>query len=248
MAVEEVRRLQRYGLTKGELERYSTAILRDSAQLAEQANKVGACMQASMHACICTRRTCRRSHGPVWRRMCVSYRHPPLAMIGRGGLSCGVWCARDYILVLQLTTPHPTPPCFNLCASIFVCLSQVPSLDTLNFVMESLACGHTVMGHREAHEAMVAVAASVSLEEINTLARYGTACVLLCCCNAFCGSVLPLYCCLQLWTSGGRSPALREGSLIKSFGAVLCMRVLHATCVPKSLSSTCRCTLQMHAY
>jgi len=86
VAVEEVRRLQRYGLTKGELERYSSAILRDSAQLAEQANKV-------------------------------------------------------------------------------------PSLDTLNFVMESLACGHTVMGHREAHEAMCAVAATVTLEEINSLAR-----------------------------------------------------------------------------
>ena len=27
-------------------------------------------------------------------------------------------------------------------------------MDTLNFVMESLACGHTVMGHRDAHLAM----------------------------------------------------------------------------------------------
>ena len=61
--VQESRRLQRHGLTHGEFERYREAILRDSSQLAEQANKI-------------------------------------------------------------------------------------PSLDTLNFVMESLACGHTVMGHR----------------------------------------------------------------------------------------------------
>lgn len=61
-AVQEMRRLQRHGLTQGELDRYRQAILLDSAQLAQQANKV-------------------------------------------------------------------------------------PSLDTLNFVMESLACGSTVMGH-----------------------------------------------------------------------------------------------------
>lgn len=44
-------------------------------------------------------------------------------------------------------------------------------MDTLNFVMESLACGHTVMGHRDAHAAMVAVADTVTLEEVNALAR-----------------------------------------------------------------------------
>lgn len=86
VAVQEMRRMQRHGLTPGELDRYRQAILRDSAQLAEQANKI-------------------------------------------------------------------------------------PSVDTLNFVMESLACGHTVMGHRDAHAAMVAVADTVTLEEVNALAR-----------------------------------------------------------------------------
>jgi len=86
IGVQEIRRMQRHGLTNGELVRYREAILRDSSQLAEQANKI-------------------------------------------------------------------------------------PSLDTLNFVMESLACGHTVMGHRDAHEAMSQVAETITLEEINALAR-----------------------------------------------------------------------------
>ncbi|GLC34133.1 hypothetical protein PLESTB_000841000 [Pleodorina starrii] len=86
VAVQEMRRMQRHGLTQGEFDRYRQAILRDSAQLAEQANKI-------------------------------------------------------------------------------------PSVDTLNFVMESLACGHTVMGHRDAHEAMNAVANTVELWEVNALAR-----------------------------------------------------------------------------
>eukprot|EP00798_Chlamydomonas_sp_ICE-L_P027064 gene27064-2297_t len=76
VGVQEVRRMQRHGLTKGELDRYRTAILRDSAQLAEQANKI-------------------------------------------------------------------------------------PS---------SLACGHSVMGHKDAHKSMVAVAETISMEDINALA------------------------------------------------------------------------------
>lgn len=86
IGVQEIRRLQRHGLTRGEFQRYRDAILRDSSQLAEQANKI-------------------------------------------------------------------------------------PSVDTLNFVMESLACGHTVMGHRDAHQAMEQVAATITLEEINSLTR-----------------------------------------------------------------------------
>jgi hypothetical protein len=35
-----VRRLQKYGVTAGELERYKAAVLRDSQQLAEQAGSV----------------------------------------------------------------------------------------------------------------------------------------------------------------------------------------------------------------
>ncbi len=40
VAVQEVRRLQKYGVTGGELERYKSALLRDSEQLAEQAASV----------------------------------------------------------------------------------------------------------------------------------------------------------------------------------------------------------------
>lgn len=40
VAVQEVRRLQRFGVTAGELERYKMALLRDSAQAAEQADSV----------------------------------------------------------------------------------------------------------------------------------------------------------------------------------------------------------------
>eukprot|EP00798_Chlamydomonas_sp_ICE-L_P019762 gene19762-26456_t len=85
VAMQEVRRMQRHGLTKGELDRYRTAILRDSSLLAEQANKI-------------------------------------------------------------------------------------PSLDTLNFVMESIASGHTVMGHKDSHVAMKSVAETITLEDINALA------------------------------------------------------------------------------
>ena len=36
MAVQEVRRLQKHGVTNGELERYKSCLLRDSQHLAEQ--------------------------------------------------------------------------------------------------------------------------------------------------------------------------------------------------------------------
>ena len=39
VAVQEVRRLQRYGVTPGELERYRVALLRDSEQAAQQAGQ-----------------------------------------------------------------------------------------------------------------------------------------------------------------------------------------------------------------
>ncbi len=72
VALQEVRRLQQFGVTAGELERYREALLRDSAQLAEQAD-------------------------------------------------------------------------------------SVPSLENLDFVMESLALGHTIMDHRKGHEVIEAV-------------------------------------------------------------------------------------------
>lgn len=40
VAVQEVRRLQQFGVTKGEMERYKAALLRDSDQMASQADSV----------------------------------------------------------------------------------------------------------------------------------------------------------------------------------------------------------------
>lgn len=86
VAVQEARRLQRYGLTPGELERYKLAMLRDSAQLAAQG-------------------------------------------------------------------------------------ASVPHIHTLDFVMESMAIGSTVMSHKDAHDAMERVLPIISLEDINAVAR-----------------------------------------------------------------------------
>ena len=85
VAVQEVRRLQRYGVTAGELERYRVALLRDSEQAAEQA-------------------------------------------------------------------------------------ASFSSDNNLNFVMESLALGHTVQHQSQAHAATLAVADSVTLDEVNAAA------------------------------------------------------------------------------
>lgn len=86
VAVQEVRRLQRYGVTSAELERYKSALLRDSEQLAEGADSVA-------------------------------------------------------------------------------------SLDNLEFVMESLALGHTVLEQRQAHACLMALADAITPGEVNALAR-----------------------------------------------------------------------------
>jgi predicted Zn-dependent peptidase len=85
VAIQEVRRLQTYGVTPGELDRYRTALLRDSEQAAEQA-------------------------------------------------------------------------------------ASFSSDNNLNFVMESLALSHTVQHQSQAHAATLAVADSVSLEDVNAAA------------------------------------------------------------------------------
>ncbi|CAL8466878.1 g6414 [Coccomyxa elongata] len=85
VAVQEVRRLQRFGVTAGELERYKMALLRDSAQAAEQA-------------------------------------------------------------------------------------LSVPSADNLDFIMESLALGHTVLDQRQSHELLKDWAETITLEEVNAVA------------------------------------------------------------------------------
>ncbi|KAL1833643.1 hypothetical protein ACET3Z_003294 [Daucus carota] len=84
VAVQEVRRLKEFGVTKGELARYMDALLKDSEQLA--------------------------------------------AMI-----------------------------------------DNVASLDNLDFVMESDALGHTIMDQMQSHESLLAVAGTVTLEEVNSI-------------------------------------------------------------------------------
>ncbi|KAJ8553506.1 hypothetical protein K7X08_024184 [Anisodus acutangulus] len=82
VAVQEVRRLKEFGVTKGELARYTDALLKDSEQLA--------------------------------------------AMI-----------------------------------------DNVSSVDNLDFVMKSDALGHTVMDQSQGHESLLAVAGTITLEEVN---------------------------------------------------------------------------------
>ena len=43
---------------------------------------------------------------------------------------------------------------------------SVPSVDNLDFIMESDALGHTVMDQLQGHESLLAVAETVTLEEV----------------------------------------------------------------------------------
>ncbi|XP_020590342.1 stromal processing peptidase, chloroplastic [Phalaenopsis equestris] len=47
-------------------------------------------------------------------------------------------------------------------------IDSVPSVDNLDFIMESDALRHTVMDQRQGHECLVAVAETVTLEEVNS--------------------------------------------------------------------------------
>lgn len=48
---------------------------------------------------------------------------------------------------------------------------SVPSVDNLDFLMESLTLGHVVMDHRQGHDVLMQVANSITLEEVNAIAR-----------------------------------------------------------------------------
>ncbi|KAG2693072.1 hypothetical protein I3760_08G081700 [Carya illinoinensis] len=48
-------------------------------------------------------------------------------------------------------------------------IDNVSSVDNLDFIMESDALGHTVMDQRQGHESLVAVAGTVTLEEVNSI-------------------------------------------------------------------------------
>lgn len=45
-------------------------------------------------------------------------------------------------------------------------IDNVPSVDNLDFIMESDALGHTVMDQRQAYESLLAVAETVTLAEV----------------------------------------------------------------------------------
>ncbi|GAB4841725.1 hypothetical protein Ancab_022447 [Ancistrocladus abbreviatus] len=49
-------------------------------------------------------------------------------------------------------------------------IDNVPSVDNLDFIMESDALGHKVMDQLQGHESLVAVAGTVTLEEVNSIA------------------------------------------------------------------------------
>ncbi|KAL7152707.1 hypothetical protein ABFS83_04G116200 [Erythranthe nasuta] len=48
-------------------------------------------------------------------------------------------------------------------------IDNISSVDNLDFVMESDSLGHTVMDQRQGHESLVAVAGTISLEEVNSI-------------------------------------------------------------------------------
>ncbi|XP_066379077.1 stromal processing peptidase, chloroplastic isoform X5 [Miscanthus floridulus] len=48
-------------------------------------------------------------------------------------------------------------------------IDSVPSVDNLDFIMESDALGHTVMDQLQGHESLLGVAETVTLEEVNTV-------------------------------------------------------------------------------
>lgn len=48
-------------------------------------------------------------------------------------------------------------------------IDNVPSVDNLDFIMESDALSHTVMDQQQGHESLMAVAGTVTLEDVSLL-------------------------------------------------------------------------------
>lgn len=46
-------------------------------------------------------------------------------------------------------------------------IDNVPSVDNLDFIMESDALGHTVMDQQQGHESLMGVASTVTLEDVS---------------------------------------------------------------------------------
>ena len=49
---------------------------------------------------------------------------------------------------------------------------NISSVDNLDFVMESDALGHRVMDHKQSHESLIAVAGTITLEEVTFILQY----------------------------------------------------------------------------
>lgn len=51
-------------------------------------------------------------------------------------------------------------------------IDNVPSVDNLDFIMDSDALGHQVMDQRQGHESLLAVAGTITREEVFIFALY----------------------------------------------------------------------------
>lgn len=64
-------------------------------------------------------------------------------------------------------------------------VDSVPSVDNLEFIMESDALGHTIMDQTQGHESLVTVAETVTLEEVTYFNYSFSDCVLFSLLNKF---------------------------------------------------------------
>lgn len=51
-------------------------------------------------------------------------------------------------------------------------IDNIPSIDNLDFIMESDALGHSIMDQQQGHECLSAVADSVTLEDVRRLSLF----------------------------------------------------------------------------
>lgn len=70
-------------------------------------------------------------------------------------------------------------------------IENVSSVDNLDFIMESDALGHTVMDQRQGHESLVAIAGTVTLEEVILHMSYCTSFPMI-------GVSLPFWLCIMM--------------------------------------------------
>lgn len=98
----------------------------------------------------------------------------------RGGLALGGWRAQVALEELRRLHMHgiTAGELARYKAALLYDSEQlaeqagsVPSIDNLDFLMESDMLGHTVMDQEQGHAALVAVADFVTLEDVHTMVR-----------------------------------------------------------------------------